>query len=571
MKQLLFSIVIFFATSSANAQYFELTQDRGFSNRYTDVLNVGDSLWVVSGFYQYGTVGQKSTYIKAFNQNGQEVWNFDATSSEGRVFDIILNTEQELLVMGGYQISCDIVVGEPVFFMRFNLQGELLSEHTHELNLGYFDRSELIALPSGQLVFASDVVSPDGGSYSNSMFGFNSTGEQLLWESDWEDKSIDNIVNVNESVVAFCDSQLYLVDNTGNPIDSLLYGSPPIDISVFQDASVLLLWEDSVFVLNETLDLEPAFAVDDEFENATRIFLQNESVNVWFNSLLKQYSFDFDLIDSEVFDILPNFNTADLQVSDAAICLVGNKSFGVIPVSSGSYYRSAALALYSLSESSQEFDADVAVRHLELTAFSVTQTNENPPLFNLYGEVSGYVVNTGNEEVESVKINFLGQEGICGIHSDRLYLSDINLLPGDSVFFTMAELDYTSVYVSDSIGSVDFCVFASEPSELYDRNESNDTGCVTGDFVVEINETSIGISSVYPNPTSDRIRFDFSGQPSSARLQIFDGTGKMMTNHLLSGRNSFDQNVSDWPAGIYFARIMEKGELSEAIKFSVVR
>lgn len=93
MKLICFSIVIFFSVSAARAQFVELTEDRGFSNRYTDLLNVGDSLWIVGGFYQFGTAGQEGNYVKAFDHIGQEVWNFDDTSSQGRVFDIILNAQ----------------------------------------------------------------------------------------------------------------------------------------------------------------------------------------------------------------------------------------------------------------------------------------------------------------------------------------------------------------------------------------------------------------------------------------------------------------------------------------------
>lgn len=473
--------------------------------------------------------------------------------------------------MGGYQFSCDLVTGHPVFFMRLNLEGELLSEHNHELDLGPFNRSELIALQSGQMVFASDVVSLDGGGYSNSLFGFDTNGEQLLWESDWEGQSIDNIINIDENVVVFCDSQLYMVDDAGNPVDSLSYGSPPVDVSVFQGKNVLLLWEDSVYTLDITPQLESLIAVDDEIENATRILVRNEYIYIWFNSILKEYTSDFELVESTDFEILPYFINADMQINDSEICLVGDKSFDVIPVSNGGFYRSGAFALYSLSESSQEFDADVAIRHLELTTFTASQTNEDPPLFNLYAEVSGYVVNTGNEEVQSVNINFLGDQGIaCGIEAERLQLSEINLSPGDSVPFVMDGLNYISVYISDSTGAVNFCVFASAPSGLYDRDETNDTGCVTGDFGVGIKESFRGISSIYPNPARDQVTIYFSEANSSNTLQVFDATGRQIDEFSIIRQNQLELNIADWNMGLYYFRTISDGKVSEPVRVSIV-
>ncbi len=570
MKIFLPFLILFISSQMLFSQVFEYSKDRGHSNRINKVLNLGDTMWVVAENYHIGSVGERGSFISAFDEEGNQLWETGTDTdfmNEG-IFDLILTNDGQIIVLGSHGIPCDVVESMPLVVSTFSPEGELLSEFIHDIAIHGFFTGMRSCMVNDQLVLSSVQLDLDSWDEEYKLFGFNGAGDSLLWTADWSDSEIHGLAKVNNNTAVFANNHLILVDDTGSRTDSLMYDSPPVDAVTLPNSKLLLLWPDGVYKLDNNLLLEQVIVIEEE-ESASEILLQNESVYIWFGDELRRYSLDFEWIESTTFDLLPYFTVTDIDININSLILVGFKSHEENLVSNGGFYRSGASAIYSLSSDIQNFNMDVEIRHFQLESFSETQINENPPLFNFYADVSGYLVNSGDETVTSVNLNYLRDQGICGIDMQRLVLTNLNLLPGDSVLFEMNNLARTQVYSSSGSGTVTFCVFASAPSGLYDRYETNDVGCDQSDFGVGIQETTSGFTSVYPNPARNHVVFEFSEPIKSGLLQIHNNNGQLIVEKRIQSEN-YRLDVSAIPPGIYLARIFNDSGVSKAVRFSVV-
>ncbi len=570
MKAFLPVLFLFISSQTSFSQIFEYSKDRGFNNKFTKVLNLGDTMWVVAENYHIGSVGEQGSFISAFDLDGNQLWEYeiDFSNNNQRVFELVLTPDDQITVMGSFGIPCDVGDMIPLVIMKLSPEGEFISESIHGISIhGFFEDMVSYSL-NDQLVFSSVVLDLDSWDEEYKLFGFNVAGDSLLWTADWSDSEIQGLASVNNSVAVFTNNHIVLVDDSGNRTDSLMYDSPPVDAITLPTFELLLLWPEGVYLLANNLSMDQVIEIGDE-ESASKILLQNESVYIWFGDELKRYSLDFEWEELTTFDLLPYFSVKDIDVNSSSLALVGSKSHEENLVYNGGYYRSGALAFYSLTEDIQNFDMDVEIRHFQLESFSESQINEDPPLFNFYADVTGYLVNSGNDTITSVNLNYLRDQGICGIDMQRLFLSDFSLVPGDSMFFEMGNLARTYVYSPSGSGTIEFCVFASSPSGLYDRDEINDVGCGQSDFGVGIEEAISGFTSVYPNPAREQVVFEFSETGTSGVLQIHDFKGQLISEETI--QNDFHHlDVSSWPSGIYLARIVHESNLSKGMRFSVI-
>ena len=114
--------------------------------------------------------------------------------------------------------------------------------------------------------------------------------------------------------------------------------------------------------------------------------------------------------------------------------------------------------------------------------------------------------------------------------------------------------------------SADFFTFNSKTGN---RNfvSNNDKLIDTGDMQVilssinENDENQFIISNIYPNPSNGLVNIDFSEMVNQSEIEIQDITGKTIQNYSFSNANSVVINLSNHPAGIYFANILINGNL----------
>jgi hypothetical protein len=109
----------------------------------------------------------------------------------------------------------------------------------------------------------------------------------------------------------------------------------------------------------------------------------------------------------------------------------------------------------------------------------------------------------------------------------------------------------------------------------YSATGSNTAGC-TGTAVVSITVSSCptglnqlvmsnSVYNVYPNPASDKIYIQASGNISDATFEISDALGKAIMKSNLNG-NSQAINISQLPSGVYLVKITSGSE-TKALRF----
>ena len=74
-------------------------------------------------------------------------------------------------------------------------------------------------------------------------------------------------------------------------------------------------------------------------------------------------------------------------------------------------------------------------------------------------------------------------------------------------------------------------------------------------------ESNLITSNLYPNPSNGLVNIDFSEMVNLSEIEIQDITGKTIKNYSFSNANSVEINLSNHPAGIYFAKILINGNL----------
>lgn len=98
-----------------------------------------------------------------------------------------------------------------------------------------------------------------------------------------------------------------------------------------------------------------------------------------------------------------------------------------------------------------------------------------------------------------------------------------------------------------------------------DSGPSNNTTCVTYDpaelGITTLEENKI---TVYPNPASSEITFDFSGSVNS-RIVISNSLGQVVTQEEFTGKTTATVNVSSLNAGIYQYSIFDANGQKSAI------
>jgi hypothetical protein len=82
--------------------------------------------------------------------------------------------------------------------------------------------------------------------------------------------------------------------------------------------------------------------------------------------------------------------------------------------------------------------------------------------------------------------------------------------------------------------------------------------------------------SINPNPASDLVNFHLRlDHPEDMTFSVYNTTGQLVKAPLaaegLEGENKYTINIADLPEGIYFATLMNNGEIVTTKKFLISR
>lgn len=558
------TILLCFNLPLLTAQVFEHHEDRSYRNRYSDVVNLGDSVWVVSGNYNVMSSFFSGAYLKGFDTNGMELWNYDTPlDTEYRAYSRIeVLPNGQWVTFGVEQFCCDCSM--PFLQMSWhNSEGQLLNQVNFESIEYWLGAGQMRACQSANLLC---VVYDQGWPSISYVLATDFTGDSL-WTIQLGEVLISHLIAGNSTILAFSDTKLFRMDETGSVLDSIGYAVAPIDACSAFNERPFVMWSDGVYEVleNGTLDLVIPNAMG---VSALGLFRGNDRLFVRYDNAILHYDSEFELVMTTPYNDLPNWEYGGIAANHSSFAMVGARHIQ----STGSHaYRGAAIHTIDFSGNQLDHFPDLALTNVGFSELNIQEAQGlGGYVYEVTGEISGYFVNEGDVEINSAYVNYLSSSGLCNQAGVRQQYSNLGLAPGDSVVFTISNI-FEIMGLSADSQAVSFCVFLSDPSNYYDRNAANDQVCFSHMIYVGVEENELEVLSAYPNPTRDRIRFEFSGESISGQLFVFNQSGTLITDRFLAGAYSVDIDVSDWNAGLYIARVVNDGKASAPIKFAVVK
>src|SRR5690606_5869826 len=107
----------------------------------------------------------------------------------------------------------------------------------------------------------------------NQLIATNETAD-ILWSVNFGLDEILHLTNLNETAAVFFENQMLLVNDQEERLDSVSYVEPPFQVITFNN-TLLALWPDGVYTINEFLDME---LVIDFAANASTRLLYNDDL-----------------------------------------------------------------------------------------------------------------------------------------------------------------------------------------------------------------------------------------------------------------------------------------------------
>lgn len=171
------------------------------------------------------------------------------------------------------------------------------------------------------------------------------------------------------------------------------------------------------------------------------------------------------------------------------------------------------------------------------------------------------VINNSNETITNAAFSYkYDQQGVvCQGLRSSVELDSLNILPGDTLQFTLGPLDHSS----DVLLPGNFHYFMHIAPIMINHNIIASDSLYLGFGVlkdISLHETKplTNCFKIFPNPAKDRLTLDFEGS-FEGELSIIDSSGKLFmeqkVNLPIGGQ--FDLNIQPLPNGMYIFKLSD--------------
>jgi len=450
-----------------------LNYELGFNDNYNQiskgVVCVDEYSYFVKQQYNANSFFTTCSLYK-LDTLGNEIWEVLVSPGFAEVTDvhsIIPSETGGVYVLGHCMPGCDLGNNCFWFLQKYDGIGNgLWTKYFNDSLCFESEMSELNLSPSNQLI----VNYSDANVSKIYSINFDGTNIDSLIVSQ------KNLDNVNSSTffefIASKDDSLFAYDNSGTMVTSLNFASNVMDFGQIND-TLFILTQDSIFSYTDSFG----------FLNGTNIA---SNTNL---SQLKLKLYEIQFISSNSTN--QNIITLDHQLQVQGIISIPvdveyaePKDFNDLHfVVSQNFPLTDFLTVRYLDYSLQSVESEtINWTDISVVDFNVTQLNasattvQNIYQISLEGEV--LIKNFGNQTLNQCRINhFIGWGIACGTYFYTVEFSNLNLLPGDSIWIDLglmhSEMNY---FIGDTLIK-QICLYTSHPNTQTDLLVPNDEYC----------------------------------------------------------------------------------------------
>jgi hypothetical protein len=554
MKTSTFLAIFLFSFQFSSAQLFEIAEDIGYSNSFSDVISLNDSTLVISGNYNLMNEFVSGAYVKAIDKNGNLLWQYYTPyNTEIRQFSKLILLPNGNIAALGHEVWCCDCSAPFLQFHIFSPSGQLLAQHSYEaLEVNVFDIKATI---SGDMIAVMMPNSVWPATYTLRTFGLDGTE---LWTYDFGENPISHLVSQGSNFLAFGNTQMIAIDMNGMLAGMISYQTMPERVLNIDDERTIVLADEQVFEINSNLEANPIFFesnlfdIEDWMKNGDFLYVIAEGE-------IRKLDLNYEMVQCTFFEPLPYHILNSNWCNEEFCVFAGYKNYIHEDFDWISSFNSGVVYSVKLDGEQLDFYPDADLRHLTLESLS-----SNPSVLN----VSGYIVNSGDVALTRIRINRFFGLGICNPALTYLELENILILPGDSLMFEMN----APLFYSPNNGDPFFhcCVFSTSPGNLSDRDESNDIVCGSRSLVGIFDITKSHNINLFPNPTSEKIAFQLDFSPQNSSYSIFDLLGRVVKTGSIANTSNPEIDIRNLETGSYVLHL-QTDDSQYAGKFVVVR
>jgi len=553
MKNLLwFVLALPFSNVFSQHNTFENSDKPVFDSGFKAIIHDSSGYFYAVGS-TFSSVGLDNRgFIAKFDQGGtfQYLKYLSIAYEDVYLHDLQWTNDGNIFICG-VSNGCDF--GDiSALVMKVNINGDTL--WTKKINTkpvgtvvdNYL--SKIVSLDNGNTLFAADSTIYVCNNFGDSLFTI-STNEKINWINEGFDKKI--ICGVNSGIIVLDSLGQYLSGHTFP--SSISFAEKTFDSTYLINSGNILIKLDSTFSTIGQLDLSQI--------NFSAIHLFIDSAKIWVcnynGSDFACFDLNLQLIDSfrtQASEVIINSFT----VADTIIMVCGFET---------SHKNNSYLKSYSTNGHYTYYPVDIALTGISFDTAFVDQPAPLPSGVYRINFLSRLTVeNTGLDTIHSFYVN--AQSFIlnspCGIPTYSMLKTNLNLLPGQTLTFTIDTISEFGLSISHFPYAYGFCPWLSSPNFMVDKNHLNDYLC---DTVIAEAPNSIEqldpwlLMQIYPNPTSNRINIELPYHyGAELKYELFDVSGNELSSGIFyKKQNSLE--FSGFSAGAYFLKLVSKNKM----------
>jgi len=542
MRIILLTLLLTSLSDLAQAQHWEVADQRNEEIRLEQALPAGGGRWAVIGRAAWAG----SHVISVYNSDGSVAWeDVGYFSVEHGTGDVVLLPDSGLLHVG-LGDNCDYYDGSRV--RRYGPDGAVFWERTvtsGQITMAAKGSIAHVAVASQDSVYVMDL---DG----NAVGGFYAPTldiQRILWEDD-------------STLFMVKGADLMRVDLGGTVLSTATIGSPVKDMH-WDGQQLYVLANNGVHLFGAGLSPLGQAALPGVNWNS-RFAVTDSSLYVNTPTGLYQVADDGNPSLLFTWPALPNLTTTGCAVRNGTVLAVGNTDI--------SGRATGIIRTLSMAGDAVPHGQDVEVLVQVDSAWA--EFVGGFYAWDRKADITGRVVNHGTDTLRSVVLSMWVHVPwiLCGQFTNRIDTAGFALAPGDTLTLPFGVVNVRQgIPTPWAAGSDDICIVALAPDRLADRAPADNTACETVDFVMGIgrnkDQAPLGL---FPNPASGKcVLSGLNAMGTTVHVRIMDLSGRTVVEQNSLGQD-LQLDISSLAPATYLV-VMEGSDSRAMVKLVVER